>query len=224
MESPASIEPDESMSQNSHACLMKPMEAIIFDWGGVLIDDPAPKLMQFCAEALEVPVADYIKTHRKFEADFQKGSIPEAAFWARVCGELKVPCPTIDSLWTKAIRTAYSPKEDMFLLASSLRSKGYKIAILSNTEMPVSQYCCQLLPRDMFDAIILSCNEGTRKPERKIYELAMERLQAQPQQTIFIDDRADYIDGAKNVGINTILFENTQQLKDELSRLLAKTS
>jgi len=201
---------------------MKLIKAIIFDWGGVLIDDPAPKLMQFCADALTVSRDDYIKAHQKFEADFQKGRISEGIFWARVCAELNVPEPTVNSLWSEAIKTAYSPQKDMFLLASSLKSSGYKIAILSNIEIPASNYCLQQLPHNTFDEIILSCNEGTRKPERRIYELTLEKLQSQPQQTVFVDDRVDYIDGASEAGINTILFKNTKQVKNELFHLSVK--
>ena len=51
---------------------METIKSVIFDWGGVLIDDPAPGLMQYCADALKVSKEDYIKAHSKFEADFQK--------------------------------------------------------------------------------------------------------------------------------------------------------
>jgi len=200
---------------------MKRIESIIFDWGGVLIDDPEPGLMQYCADALAAPNEDYIKAHRKFTADFQKGLIMEDTFWARICGELSVPKPEAFSLWAKAFEAVYSPRVDMFSLARSLSKNGYKIALLSNAEPPAMQYFYQQR-YDMFDTLVFSCEEKTRKPERKIYELALERLGSQPTQSIFVDDKPEYINGAQEVGINTVLFQSMDQVRHELARLGVK--
>ena len=59
------------------------IEAVLFDWGGVLIDDPAPGLMAFCARALGVSMGDYTRTHNRHGEPFQKGLIEEATFWQR---------------------------------------------------------------------------------------------------------------------------------------------
>jgi len=72
---------------------------------------------------------------------------------------------------------------------------------------------------DMFDVLVFSCLEGVMKPEQRIYEITLERLGSKAEQTVFIDDRQDYIRGAQKVGLNTILFNNIDQVKDELKRL-----
>jgi epoxide hydrolase-like predicted phosphatase len=197
---------------------MERIESVIFDWGGVLIDDPAPGLMRYCAQALSVTKEDYIRTHDKFAADFQKGLIGEDTFWERICNELGVAKPKVPSLWSDAFKAAYVPREDMFSLAVRLRKNGCKIALLSNTEAPAMQYFYQLR-YDMFDVLVFSCCEGTRKPEREIYELTIRRLGSQPGQSVFIDDKPEYINGAKETGLNTILFENINRLKNALAEL-----
>ena len=194
---------------------MERIESVIFDWGGVLIDDPTPGLMQYCAQALTVSKDDYIKAHSKFAGDFEKNLINEDTFWERICSELGVSKPKVHSLWADAFKSAYVPREDMFSVAARLRKNGYKTALLSNTEAVAMQYFYQL-QYNMFDVLVFSCAEGTRKPERKIYELTVQRLGSRPGQSVFIDDKLEYINGAKEAGLNTILFENINQLKNAL--------
>ncbi len=197
---------------------METIKSVIFDWGGVLIDNPAPGLMRHCAKALHVTKEDYTRTHSKFADDFYKGLICEDTFWEKICSELNVPKPKVRSLWTEAFKANYMPKADMFSMAASLQENGYRTAVLSNTEVPAMQYFLQQR-YDMFDVLVFSCAEGVKKPDRKIYELTLEKLGSQPEQSVFIDDKPEYINGAKEVGINTVLFQNIDQVKNELIRL-----
>ena len=197
---------------------MEVIESVIFDWGGVLIEDPAPVLVKYCSEALAVSKEDYIKVYDKFGVDFQKGVISEEEFWERMCGELGVSKPKVPSLWADAFEAAYVPREEMFSLAAGLGKKGYKTAFLSNTEEPAMRYFHQL-GYDMFNVLVFSCAEGTGKPERRIYELTVQRLGCQPGQSVFIDDKPEYINGAKQAGLKTILFGSVSQVKSELAGL-----
>jgi putative hydrolase of the HAD superfamily len=193
------------------------IESVIFDWGGVLIDDPAPPRLRYCAEALGVPEHRLANAISKFIEDFQRGLIPEDVFWQRVCAELNVPTPTASSLWADGFKAAYAPRRDMFSLAARLHQQGCKTAVLSNTEAPAMQHFLDLR-YDMFDVLVFSCVEGARKPERRIYEIAVERLGSPPDRIVFIDDDPKYINAAKQVGLSTILFRSIGRLKKELAR------
>lgn len=210
--------PEEEVKPSfGFAFTMERIKAVIFDWGGVLIDDPRPGLMLYCAKALGVSEADYTRAHNKFSEEFQKGLISENVFWAGVCAELKTSRPKAPSLWSDAFRSVYLPRKEMFSLASKLHKNGYKTAVLSNTEAPAMQFFYQLR-YNMFDVVVFSCVERTKKPEREIYELTIQRLKTRPRQAVFIDDRPEYINGAKEVGLNTIVFKSGEQVKDELAR------
>ena len=197
---------------------MEKIESIIFDWGGVLIDDPRPGILQYCSEAFGVPLEDYTPVHDLFLDEFHKGMINEETFWQEIARKLGRPTPKVPSLWYEAFRSAYVPKQEMFRLASSLHDKDYKTALLSNTELPAVRFFHER-GYNMFDVLVFSCVEGVMKPERRIYEITLERLGSKARQAVFIDDRQDYIAGAKQAGLNAIFFEGINQLKRELTEL-----
>ncbi len=193
------------------------IKAVIFDFGGVLIDNPSEGIFSYCANALGVSrEALYELVKRKFEHDFQKGTLPEDEFWEKACAELGAKKPAVSSLWGDAFRHAYSPKQEMFSLIKQLKKNGYKTGILSNTELPAMGVYHEQ-GYDVFDVIILSCAEKTRKPERRIYEIALKRLNIKPPEAIFIDDKIENIEGARNLGIAGILFQSPKQVKKELA-------
>ncbi|MHC4212936.1 MAG: HAD family hydrolase [Planctomycetota bacterium] len=194
------------------------INSIIFDWGGVLIDDPGPPMIEFCYRALGVSEEVYNEAVGKFVSDFRTGHIEEATFWQQVCAELNIEVPNHRSLWGEAFEAVYRPKPEMFALAKGLVNSGYSVALLSNTEMPCVDYFGKQ-GYDFFDVLIFSCLEGTKKPLREIYELALVRLKCPPQQAVFIDDRPNCVKGAVAAGLNTIWFESSEQVKRELSGL-----
>jgi epoxide hydrolase-like predicted phosphatase len=194
------------------------MQAVIFDWGGVLIDTPAPGMLALFAQELGVTPEAVNNAYIPFGGRFQKGQISEHDLWEGLCAALGVARPYDPLLWEHVFGQVYTPKEEMFALASMLKDRGYKVGLLSNTESPTVRFFHQQ-GYTMFDATVFSCEEGTAKPERRIYEIAMERLGVKPPETVFIDDRADFIEGAQKLGMHTIRFENPQQVKEALASL-----
>jgi len=197
---------------------MQTIKAVIFDWGGVLIEDPVPALMQYCANALNVHQQHYIKAHCKFTPDLQLGRISERTFWDKVCGELNVQKPQTNSLWQQAFEAAYRPRKDMLSLASALKQGGCKIALLSNTEVPAVGYL-KKQRYDMFDVTVFSCIEGVKKPDSRIYKRCLELLDAEPAQAVLIDDKEENIKAAGQFGLKAIAFVDAEQTTNDLSAL-----
>ncbi len=195
---------------------VKMIKAVLFDWGGVLIDNPAPGLMDYCARVLGVPVEDYVRVHNAHGEAFQKGSIAEEVFWRRVCGDLDRPLPQRSSLWGDAFRAVYRPRTEVFALVRRLRQSGIKTSLLSNTEAPAMGFFLEL-GYDMFDALTFSCAEGVFKPQREIYQVAAGKLQTPTTRCVLIDDRLDFIEGARNVGMKGIVYKDLERVKKELA-------
>jgi len=194
------------------------IEAVLFDWGGVLIDNPTPGLMSYCAATLGVSVEGYVQAHNRHAEPLQKGAIAEAVFWQRICDSLGCPLPKQASLWGEAFRAVYVPRAEVFALARRLRERGYRTSLLSNTEDPAMEFFLEL-KYDAFDAATFSCAEGVAKPEREIYEIAARKLGVTPAQGVLIDDRLDFIEGARAAGMKGIVYEDLDQVKRDLTAL-----
>ncbi len=194
---------------------VKMIKAVLFDWGGVLIDNPAPGLMDYCARALGVSVEDYVRVHNAHGEAFQKGLIAEVVFWQRVCGDLDRPLPQRSSLWGDAFRAVYRPRAEVFALVRRLHERGIRTSLLSNTEVPAMEFFLEL-GYDVFDALTFSCAEGVFKPQREIYEVAARKLRTPPARCMLIDDRLDFVEGARNVGMKGIVYRDLKQVNKEL--------
>jgi putative hydrolase of the HAD superfamily len=185
------------------------IQAVIFDWGGVLIEDPAPGLMNYCAGHLGVTEGEFQAAFARFGPDLQTGMIAESVLWERVCAALHPAVPDVPSLWGRAFRAIYRPRIAMFDLAVSLRRQGLKTALLSNTEAVVRDYFHEQR-YSMFDVQVFSCDEGMAKPAPAIYERTLARLNVPAAGAVFLDDRPEFVEGACQVGLHGIHFQGTQ--------------
>lgn len=70
-----------------------------------------------------------------------------------------------------------------------------------------------------FDGIVVSGEEKTRKPFPEFYQILFDRYQVNPTQALFIDDSLRNIEAGKKLGLNTIHFQSSEQLKNDLVKL-----
>ncbi len=198
------------------------IKAVIFDWGTVLIENPAPKIVAYCSEVLGVTPEDFSQAQNMHIIDFQKGNISEQDFWKRVAEQLGVESPVQESLWGDAFRAGYVERTEIFDLIKSLKEKGYKIGFLSNTEESPRKYFYELGYEKIFDEAVFSCREGTVKPEPRIYHIVLERLQLEPAETLFIDDKKENTHSAHALGMNVVTYVTSEQTMKELKEFGVK--
>lgn len=194
---------------------MTDIQTVIFDWGGVLIEDPGPGLMQYGAHRLKVDPAAFVHAHQLHCACFCKGIISEEEFWERVCQTLECKDPR-SLFWIEAFKATYQPRPAVLNLVEALQQKGIRTALLSNTEKPCMEFFLHDLKYTQFDHLVFSCAEGCWKPEPEIYGRAAERTKTPPRHCIFIDDREEFVVGAENFGMQAILYTGFKTLLTDL--------
>ena len=109
------------------------------------------------------------------------------------------------------------PKDILEILAQ-LKAKHIKLGLISNADMIDCKYWEQSKLFPFFDEAVLSCNVRFLKPDRHIYELAMQHLSVLPDESMFVGDGgSEELHGAKLVGMKTI-FSESLEIKSEEKR------
>ena len=197
--------------------MLNDTKILIFDLGGVVLS----RGLWFFREYLvkEYGVTDKetrgVIIHKYYKAYFS-GKLSEEDFWKGVLSDLHIVAD-----WKKLKETLlnfYEPNEGMFDLISSLREIGYKTYLLSdqtNDWWPVLNAKHNI--SDHFDQTFISSEIGVHKPEKALYHYVLNEIKCAPEQVLLIDDLQGNLSPAEKIGMRTLLYTNTQDLKTFLS-------
>ncbi len=196
------------------------IKAVIFDFGGVIGSSRnlcVPKM----ADLYEISEEMLIKNMLPPLEPFRKGLITEDEFWKQLSLSLGKPIPKDSKdLWKKCYEQFLHIDIKMTGFIEELRDKGIKTAVLSNVIKPHAEIISRRGFYKIFDVSVLSYKEHLQKPEKEIYLLTAKRLEVEPGECIFIDDREENLEPANELKMRAVLAENTEQIIDEVRRLV----
>lgn len=92
-------------------------------------------------------------------------------------------------------------------IRSALKEREYGIYILSNIPWDTYKYLDKVGLFDGIDGGVFSCQEQRIKPDKKIYEILLDRYHLNPEDCLFIDDTKVNLLPAKELGMETIWLE-----------------
>jgi len=207
------------------------IEAIISDFGGVLtsplldsfasFQDTSGISLRDLGEAMAA-VSRRIGANPLFE--LETGRMTEKAFLAAIAEELtgRLGRPVELHGFGERYFEELHPNEQLIGHMRELRDRGYKMAICTNNVREWERLWRAKLPVDeIFDVVVDSAFVGTRKPERRIYEITLERLGVAAPAALFIDDIEVNCSAAAELGMATIWFRDTDQAIEEIETTLA---
>jgi putative hydrolase of the HAD superfamily len=100
------------------------------------------------------------------------------------------------------------------------RERGAYLGMLSNMPPAWDAHWRRMVPYSFFDGVVMSFEVGTRKPERRIFELAAERAGVEPGECLLVDDLTANCEGAEAAGWRALHFTDTAAAVAELDGLL----
>lgn len=191
------------------------IKAIIFDLGGVLFTNGTKKFIDDISSRYNLDkelVKDIIsgETGNKY----REAKITRDEFWKQVLEKLNIneDINKLEDQWINSYELIEGTRDIIFELA-----KKYKVFYLSDNvkervEMINSRYGFM----KWFENGIFSHKVGIKKPNPQIYKLALEKAGVQPKEAVFIDDKALFLEPAKQIGMTTFVFETPEKLRKEL--------
>ena len=194
--------------------------AVLLDWGGVMTGDLFGSFRAFCAaEGLDPDILANLFRHdrdaRALLIDFECGRIEEADFEPRLATALGLAWHEglIDRLFAAA-----SLDDAMVEGVRALHDRGVATGLVSNS-WGTRRYPRELLA-ELFDGIVISGEEGFRKPDPRMYELGAQRIGAEPSACVFVDDLVFNLDPARELGMAAVHHTSAATTLAELERLV----
>jgi putative hydrolase of the HAD superfamily len=197
---------------------------LILDYGNVLTWPQDQGWMEAAAQRMGTSPAAFRAAYWQHRHDYD-ADLPAFEYWRRVIAAAR---PTgngavaeADYRWLVAhdVDSWCRYRPEVWTLAADFRAAGGRIALLSNSGPEVMACVRADHPLEArFDAVVISCEVGLAKPDPRIFELCLDRLGLSAGEALFVDDRADNVEGAARVGLATLHFEGP----DALERLRAR--
>jgi len=191
---------------------------IIFDVGKVLQYIEGDKMFDKVAQKYKTQPDKIRAAYTKWIDDCDRGILNTEEFAQKLSQETSVQIDA-EEFWSIFFQNARINRPLIKLIKETL-CKRFSIYILSNnSERNIPVFREQA---DLGDAVVeefYSKDFGVIKPEKRFYELFLEKTGINPGESVFIDDREEFLEGAKSFGIKTILFKDNEQLQKDLRKL-----
>ena len=197
------------------------IKAIIFDLGGVLLRtaDFAPR--ERLATRLGMnryKLEEFIFGGESGERA-QRGEISVQEHWENLWRQINYS----PAEFTALLDEFFAEDEIDHRLIDYVRKlhQTYKTALLSNAWDDLRQVIAEKWHfEDAFDTMIISAEVRLAKPDPRIFQLALARLEVEANQSIFVDDMKRNVEGAQAVGLQAVQFHTSQQMRLDLEKLL----
>jgi putative hydrolase of the HAD superfamily len=163
----------------------------------------APHLTDIAAEEIEVAVEGSSLSDRE-----------AAAFWTALYRRLLLEVGVEDDAVARALFevfttiSSYALFDDADACLDALETSGYRLGLISNFEIWLEEMLDHLEVAHRFEVTIISGVAGVEKPDRRIYEMAVEKAGAPPETCVHVGDSiANDVLPAQALGMQTVLVD-----------------
>jgi epoxide hydrolase-like predicted phosphatase len=191
---------------------------ILFDLGGVLFTNGTSRFINTLALRYSI-TEDNVKTVLDGEIGslYRESKITRDEFWRRVIETLKLKedSNSLEKEWVYSYELIEKTEEIIKILSSK-----YKVYFLSDNVKEREEALDKKYDfKALFNGGVFSYEVGFRKPDPRVYKIALEKAGEKAEETVFIDDKESSLIPARQMGITTILFETPEKLGKDLKNL-----
>ncbi|MEU8749418.1 HAD family hydrolase [Streptomyces chartreusis] len=199
----------------------KTRTSVLVDFGGVITSSVLQAFTDFGASLggdprLPLELLRRDQPSRALLADHECGRIDTEAFERGFAERLRVHGAVVEAEGlTARMQAGMSIDQDMLTLLGDLRVAGHPVALVSNSFGTGTYDGVDLA--SLADVVVISAVVGIRKPSRRIYSIACERLCVAPEEAVMIDDLQQNLDGAARIGIGGVLHTGAADTRRQLA-------
>lgn len=197
--------------------------AVFFDVGGVLLRTVNPEPRREWERRLGLESGQLVRLVFDNPVALQStvGQAVEADVWREVGRTLNLAEPQLAEL-REDFFAGDRWDEDLLVFIRKLRSR-IRTGVISNCWLGSQRAMAKWVNPETFDAIVFSGVEKCRKPDEKIYRLALSRLGLAPEEAMFFDDFQENVDGANRIGMQAVLFEGPHPAIEKIRKIFMHT-
>jgi putative hydrolase of the HAD superfamily len=205
---------------------MKSINCLFLDIGGVLLSDGwGHEFRQQAAEKFNLDIPEMELRHKLLFVVYEEGRITLDEYLDRVVFYQKRD-------FTKETFRDYMfsltvPDNNMIALIKNLKAAyQLKIVVVSNEARELNKYRLDKFQLNSFvDFFVSSCYIHIRKPDARIFALALDLADVAANEVIYLDDVQMFVDVASGVGITSIHhtdYESTTKALADLGLIIKK--
>lgn len=209
------------------------IDAVLWDYGGVFCASPFAAVAELAGEMgvepqqlLEIIFGPYERDTAHPWHRLERGELPLAEAREEIIAlglEVGIDADPLHFFVAMARAGGAGARAEVVELARSLVQRGLRSALVTNNAAEFRDHWKKSIPlEELFHEVVDSSEVGLRKPDPRIFELALERLgRVEPRRAVFLDDYAGNVEAARRVGLHGILVgEDYAPALEELRALL----
>ncbi len=196
------------------------LSTLFLDIGGVLLTNGWDRHSRAsAADQFHLDYADMNRRHRLAVGAYEEGRLSLDEYLNRVVFHRRRNFSRDE--FKTFMYSQSRPFPEMIELVRDLKRRyGFKIAAVSNEGRELTEYRVQQFKLEtVIDFFISSCFVHHRKPDLRIYRIALDIAQASPQQVVYVDDRSKFAETAQGMGIRSIVHCDHETTKRSLETL-----
>ncbi|MEU5954268.1 HAD family phosphatase [Streptomyces sp. NPDC047525] len=195
---------------------------VLIDVGGVLVRDYFPAASAAWGRRLGLPAAAFMAAlYEGDESGVLVGRVSAEAWWETVRERLRTGPDVIAEL-RRDLASRETWDEALVAGLRGLRARGVPTAVVSNTWPGLRTRMSRGGLLDVADHLVLSCEAGCAKPDRRIYEIALRLLGIEPADALFIDDTAANVAAARALGMDGHVHTGTAETLARVEEFTAR--
>ncbi|MFE9633654.1 HAD family hydrolase [Streptomyces sp. NPDC006463] len=194
---------------------MTAVKAVLFDMFGVIARLQSPASQAVLERMAGVERERFWAAYWSRRTPYDRGDVSGPAYWKGVCDDLDIPLD--ERLTTELIAADVASwsevDQDCVDLLRTLADRGLTLGLLSNIPEELAVRYETYEPwLNLFAAVGFSCRIGSAKPEPAAYAWCVRELALPAGEILFVDDRADNVVAARELGLQGHVFTSTGAL------------